>query len=335
MSADFEIQLSLRALDLVNSSGLQKCSNPYATVHIFDPYGETSVAQTVGSTEMINNSSSPKWTKVFYLDWSFGEAVHVNVEVYDKMERGSDLLMGSCDFEIGEIVTSKGGCKAKVMKGGGGTISAHVEKNRSSEAKFYLQLRAVGLTNVTTEIFRLSASFFTISRKHTESPSNIEDIWIVVYRSGFIAGNLSPMWKKIKLSLSALCDSDKDRSLMIEVFHLKRNSEHIFIGKSETSVNNLLALRNPIGNADNDLSLKLLKDGTEVGYIDVLEANVVESSGRRSGPQRIDSRISTIETPIINPIGDPTFLNYLSGGCELKLCIGIDFTASNGRLHFT
>jgi len=295
MSADFEIQLSLRAA-LVNSSGFQKCPDSYATVHIYDPYDETSVAQTVGSTEMIKNSLSPKWTKVFYLDWNFGEVCSLKVEVYDKMKRGSDLLIGSCEIEIGEIVTSKGGYKAKVMKGGSGTIFAHVEKNRRSEAKLHLQLRAVGLTNVTTEIFDWSHSFFTISRKHTEYQSNIENIWIVVYRSGFIAGTL---WKKLILSLSALCNSDQDRSLMIEIFYLEKNGKHIFIGKSETSVNNLLTLRNPVGNAEKVLSLKLLKDGTEAGYIDVLEANVVESSGRRT-----NSLISTIETPVINPIGE-------------------------------
>lgn len=52
----------------------------------------------LGKTEVIKNTLSPDWTKVFVFDFELGHPVHIAISVYDEVRKGSNKAMGSAKF---------------------------------------------------------------------------------------------------------------------------------------------------------------------------------------------------------------------------------------------
>ena len=111
------------------------------------------------------------------------------------------------------------------------------------------------------------------------------------------------------------------------------------MGSVETSVSGLVAAKATSG-------LTLTKDGEGTGTIAVLIAAV-------HGIESLEDKMAALdvaepaeeeeETPPPPPMPSappipftppppvpPSFLDYINGGCEMQLCVAIDFTGSNG-----
>jgi len=67
----------------------------------------------------IKNSLSPEWTKVFVFDYELGTPTKVAVNIFDEVRKGENKSMGSCVFDIGEVLGARGSTKAKRVNGGG------------------------------------------------------------------------------------------------------------------------------------------------------------------------------------------------------------------------
>jgi len=107
-----KVQLSLRAFKLNNVSSFFKISNPYAVVNKFKPQKPENI-HILTRTEAIKNDLSPKWSSAIILDWNFGEDFFVRADVYGEMKKSEGRFMGYCEFEIGNILRSKGGIEIK------------------------------------------------------------------------------------------------------------------------------------------------------------------------------------------------------------------------------
>jgi hypothetical protein len=107
-----KLQLSVFAQDLV---GDEAC-NPFAVVA--EVHSEEGKDPTViGKTEVLKNTKSPDWTKIFIIDkFNLGRPMHVLVTIQDEL---SNKSLGSAMFEVGSVLGTKGGVVGKEIKSGG------------------------------------------------------------------------------------------------------------------------------------------------------------------------------------------------------------------------
>jgi len=305
------------------------------------------------------------------MDYGFGKPTRINVGIYDEVRKlNIDKPMGSAVFEIGEILGSPGGVKAKKLKNGG-TVFVRVEKAPEQDAgAFNFTLRGIKLKNVEG-MFSRSDPFFEVSRliKATGGFS-----WQPVYRSKHINNDLNPKWEPVTIDVNQLCDGDLDKPIMITVWDWEKSGKHTPMGNFETTVNAMLRVVMPGGNdstksLDTKKAFQLKRRGKHFGLIVVTAASIsggtrTEGTGsapsdapfsmalgglpsQSQQPPAVATRpaqmtaplapVAPLPQPIPPPMAyapstpsKPKFVDYISGGCELQMCVAIDFTGSNG-----
>lgn len=346
-----KVKLSLSARRLPNVAGLGKgTSDPFCVVTKLAEGASQPVV--LGKTEVIKNSLSPDWTKVFVFDYELGHPVHIAISVYDEVRKGTNKAMGSAKFELGGILGAKGNVKAKKMKGGG-TIFAHVEKY-SGSGTLRLALQGIKLKN-TEGMFGKSDPFYEVKRKVT-GPSG--DVWDVIYRSQHISNDLNPQWADSTIDLAALCGGNLDQHIQISVYDHEKSGKHVLMGEIETSVRALVA-------AKDSGPLTLRRKGKDKGKLAINRADLIgmEDLSTQVAGMSLTGGASAPPLPMPVPVpvpapasstgayvpgsapayvpgapasappaasGSPTFVDYISGGCQLNLCVAVDFTGSNG-----
>ena len=157
-----------------------------------------------------------------------------------------------------------------------------------------LKLRTGGLSSLT--------SWFSFSVRYEiqRRAQGLEDIYTQVFLSEEREGR-NPMYKKTKIQMQQLCNSDPKRPLK---FLIVSGEKAVSFGI--TTVEQLKV--NPY------IDLQMIKDGTPAGQI-FIENLVIQEN--------------------------PNFADYLNAGWQLSLSVAIDFTASNLQifdprsLHFT
>lgn len=317
------IELSLKALDLKNVAGMLKgTSDPFAVVtQMSTASGEK--PQVIGKTETIKNTLSPSWTHVFEFDYEMGSAMKLIVTIFDEETKRDNKPMGSALFDVGELLGARGNRKAAKLRQGG-KIIAHVRES-AGVGMIRLQLKANKLKNTEGFGFRnKSDPFFEISRQINSAGG---DTWDNVYRSETIMNKLDPDWNMATLQLRTLCGGNLDLPLKVTVFDHESSGKHEYMGEFETTVNGLVtACTN--GAEDNSKAITVQKRGKAAGVVYILKADV-------SGTEDLEQRMATVsvqDNRQVAPTGPtPSFPNYLSGGLELNVVVGIDFTGSNGN----
>lgn len=284
------------------------------------------------------------------MDYEFGKLIHFQVAIFDEIRKAkNDKSMGSAVFEIGAILGSKGNVRAKRLKKGG-VIFARIDKKKQVRSgDFTLHLMGYKLKNVEG-MFSKSDPFFEV---HAQTA---EDVYgKLVYRSKHVKNNLNPRWDPVTLDLDLLCKGDKEKAVRISVFDHEKNGKHTFMGAVTTDVNLLIAAKTHVGardfkSIDTGRGLQLKKKTKETGKLIVAAAAVRNSAPTPQPPKaNNDAEISLPATMAEVSIGEtedevnvtaefgiaPTFVDYLSGGCEINTCVAIDFTGKFGKTIFS
>jgi hypothetical protein len=286
--------------------------------------------EVVGKTEVIKNELSPNWVKVFMLDYELGSMTKLAVSIFDEVRKGENISMGSCIFDVAEVLGSRGGTKAKRVKGGGSVYMCA----RKAVGSGVLRLKMAGkkLKNVEG-MFSKSDPFFEVSRRLDAAGGQT---WDNVFRSEWCKDNLNPEWQEAAIELSILCDGDLNKPIIISVFDHESKGDHTPMGQLETSVNGLKAA------AQNRTLLQLKCKGNDSGEIIIQKADVC---GIEEVTQKMQSASISAPAPtqgVFKPAasgssaskatgrGGDMFLEYVAGGCELNVAVAIDFTGSNG-----
>ena len=310
------VELSLYALKLKNVAGVGKgTSDPFAVVTKIATRRDAK-PEVLGKTEVIKNSLSPHWVQVFTLDYELGTPCKIAVNIFDEVRKSSNKPMGSAVFDVGELLGARGNTKAKKLKHGG-TIFAHVRK-ASGSGLLRLKLKGTGLKN-TEGMMRKSDPFFELSRK-VDSAGGLT--WDNVYRSMPVRNNLNPDWKDATVQLSVLCGGDLDLPVRVSVFDYESSGKHVPMGEFETSVNGLKT----------GSTFKLRKKGKDTGTVTVVRSEVagVEEVTQKMAATSVSPSPKTYVPSAASSNTSPTFVDYVSGGCELNVVVAIDFTGSNG-----
>jgi Copine/C2 domain len=145
--------------------------------------------------------------------------------------------MGAALFEIGECLGARGNIKAKKMNDGG-TLFCRVAKAAAVEyGTIELGFRGIKLKNVDG-MFSKSDPFLVLS---AQSDSAAGRTWFPVHRSEVVQNDLNPIWQPCSIPMEKLCDGDKSRPILIEVFDWEKSGKHQAMGRFETTVNGLMA----------------------------------------------------------------------------------------------
>ncbi|KAL7488335.1 hypothetical protein ACHAW6_013919 [Cyclotella cf. meneghiniana] len=329
-----KLQLTLHASGLKNVAGAFKgTSDPFAIVTLLGS-APSEKPRVLGKTEVIKNSLSPKWTTSFVFDYDFGKETHINVSIVDEVRKKTDKPMGSAVFEIGDILGSRGSIKAQKLKKGG-TLYARLQKPPAlSAGNLALSLRGIKLKNVEG-LFKKSDPFYELRRTY-DGPSG--GSWTAVYRSKQVKDNLDPKWEPATVDVNALCDGDLARRVQVAVFDWEKDGKHESMGSFETSVEELLKA------VELKSTFTLKKGSKSVGSIVVDQCKItgVESPAPSTAVQSaaVDPSIVPVPVPVaqlgnmsLSGAGSgqkPSFVDYVTGNCDLGLCVAIDFTGSNG-----
>lgn len=163
---------------------------------------------------------------------------------------------------------------------------------------------------------RKSDPFFELCR-HVDLAGNTA--WDTVYRSDTVRDDLEPAWEEATIELSLLCGGDFNLPILIRVFDHEGSGRHVLMGKFETTVN---ALVESYLDDDTTRCMTLVGRGGETGSIFVEMAQVSLPEG---DPNLMSARNSILERR------RPDFVEYINGGCDIKVTVGIDYSASNGH----
>jgi len=271
--------------------------------------------------------------------------MNIAVDVFDEGRKGKDIAMGTASFNINELLGVKGSTMAVKMKKGGKVI-ARVEKLKGT-GTLRLKLSGSKLKDIESGLFNKSDPFFQIMRKHY-GKGGFE--WHAVHKSDVVKDNLNPTWREHTIPLNTLCGGDLDAPLLLTVSDYESDGKHDQMGQVEITVNKLV---NTVG----QVGLYMIdKKGKNVGTIIVntaeisgietvhnendssIESKMNDMSATPHEPQTTEAsakapgtpKVASPSTPVIYTPSSTSFVDYISGGCEIKLCVAIDFTGSNG-----
>jgi Ca2+-dependent lipid-binding protein len=330
-----KLELSLNASGLKNVAGggpFKGKSDPFAVVtNIATTPG--SKPQVIGRTEVCNNTLNPEWTTTFFIDYELGTPSSLAVSIFDHEEKQGreHKPMGSAVFDVAAMLGARGNTKAKKLKKGG-TLFAHVAKVQG-QGVLRLRLKGLDLKNVEGWVGK-SDPFFEISRQVNAAGGAT---WDNVYRSKSVPDTLNPTWDDATMELSTLCNGDLDRPIRIQVFDYEGTGKHVSMGAFETTVNNLVAssAEGGAGTDQRPFTLQSKKGGRDVGRVQVLKALVAGHSTSTDVTEKM-ATMSVEDKAVVAAAAattkkGPTFVDYISGGCEINVVVAIDFTGSNGN----
>jgi len=271
---------------------------------------------------------SPTWTNTFTIDYSLGKPTHINVGIWDGVRNINDKAMGSAMFEIGDVLGSSG-VKAKRLQKGGTLFVRIVKASPSSGMLHVSSVRGSNLASVEGGFFNKSDPFFEISKK-VNGPGGYA--WTIVYRSEYVKDSLNPRWNGFEVSMDQLCGGDQSQPILISVFDNESSGRHVPMGSVETCVSAL---------AGYAATFTLRgKKGKSAGTIEFAGVELPSSSRPVPQPTLANAPYAS-PVPVMMPPpaasrpfappNRPTFVDYVSGGCELHMCVAIDFTGSNGE----
>ncbi|CAH0489482.1 unnamed protein product [Peronospora farinosa] len=320
------VELRCRCKGLKNSDFLSR-SDPFIVLYMQE--AQKKGWREVGRTETINNTLDPTFAKSFQVDFFFEEIQRLRFEVFDRdsaSERLSDHdFLGCVEITMGQLMSSKGqSAVLKLLQNDNGkghvyNLSGHVviDAEEVSTCADMVNVRFTA-TKLDNKDGWLGASdpFLNIYRLRDENADPLAPTsWVLVWRSEVIMNNCNPKWRRATLSIQTLCNGNLSRLLKIECMDWEKNGKHQFIGSCTVKAAEFVT--------------------GDVRSLELINRDIQARKGKRYK----NSGVLVLEQ--IEYFKRRTFAEYLRGGCEISLIVGIDYTASNGSpsdpasLHYT
>ncbi|KAG6611232.1 copine-like protein [Phytophthora cinnamomi] len=320
------VELRFRCKGLKKSDLLSQ-SDPFIVLYMQE--AQKRGWREIGRTETIQNTPDPTFAKSFQVDFFFEEVQRLRVEVFDRdssSERLSDHdFLGCVEITMGQLMSSQGqSAILKLLQNDKNrrhvhNLSGHVvidaEEVSTCADMINVRFTATKLDN-KDGWFGASDPFLNIYRLRDENADPLATTsWILVWRSEVIMNNCDPKWRRATLSVQTLCNGNLSRLLKIECMDWEKNGKHQFIGSCTVKAAEFVT--------------------GEIRSMDLINRERQAKKGKKYK----NSGVLVLEQ--IELFKRHTFAEYLRGGCEVSLIVGIDYTASNGSpsdpssLHYT
>lgn len=307
-----QIELSLSASSLRDRDMLSK-SDPMAVIYT---KGRNGRLEELGRTEVVSNSLNPTWITKVNVTYHFEVVQTLVFHVFDvdtqfhnvnvqMLKLDEQQFLGEASCALSQIVTRSDRLLTLDLAQHDeaahprscGKLTVHAEESINSKITTEMIIRCSDLDN--KDLFSKSDPFLVIS-KIAES-----GVPIPICKTEVIKDNLDPTWKPVSLNIQQV--GSKDSPLIIECFNFNSNGKHDLIGKIQKSLVDL----EQIHSSKNGVNLYLPAPTGHDYHNKVLKSQLF-----------VDKFSESVQY---------TFLDYLTGGCELNFMVAIDFTASNGN----
>ena len=305
-----QVQLFISCRKLKDMDVFSK-SDP--TVEVYRKSTREGEWNKLGRTEVIWDNLNPDFTTYFLLEFHFEEQTFLKFKVYDVNDKSESIqnsdYIGEAETTLGEIIGSPGQQLIKTLRIPGnkesrGNIVLRTEQTTISREKIQLKVSAKDLEDISG-FFSKFKPFFYVSRVMENGT------YQRVYASEHCSGK-SPSWKRFEKLAGELCNNDYNRPLLIEVYDYHSSGNHQFVASAQ-------------------FTLQEITEGGQRSFPLKNKTKAKKKKYKNSG---------TIIISEINTVQIHNFLDYIAGGCEIALVVGLDFTASNrdprnpSSLHF-
>ncbi|KYQ93593.1 phospholipid-binding protein [Tieghemostelium lacteum] len=278
-------------------------SDPMVLVYAQDP--RTQSWNKIGQTEMVKNNLSPQFKTPVRMDYYFEEVQNLRFTVID-VDNADHLDKIQEQDMIGETTTTL----SNILSRAGQTLETDLlDKSKKFSGKIRVSCEELKSTNQTLRI-RLGCShldkkdlfgktdcYILISRK-TNNAAGFGQ----VYQTEVIKNTLDPIFAEISIKLEDICGGDVTAPVKFDFYDWDSIGKHDYIGTCLASVQDLLK--------------------PQASFNIINEKKQKKSSYKNSGVLKV------FEAELFR---EYNFIEYLVGGCEVSLIVGIDCTGSNGE----
>ncbi|KAL4495099.1 hypothetical protein ABPG72_007206 [Tetrahymena utriculariae] len=267
----------------------------------------------LGRTNVIQDNLNPNFIESFIVNYKFEEYQPVKFEVWDYDSPSRSNFLGQVECSLGEIVKQPNQILLLNLADEQGKIQYDGSKNPKN-GKIMVRYEEVFESNDIV-MFQLSTQKVHVSRfilnlflRIYRKSENGEPI--LIYQSSNSGKSIKN--KTIKLEGQKLCNSDYNVPVVFEVWNKGVFGSEELIGYFEASVNEL-----------RDKMERIKEEGLIPVQFKLKQDN------RKNAIHTDNSQIGTVTFHKTEVITLPSFLDYLRGGTQINLVIGIDFTGSN------
>ncbi|KAM9953793.1 hypothetical protein ACTFIR_008887 [Dictyostelium discoideum] len=290
-----KVELRIKCHKILDKDTLSK-SDPRVSVYEKDRAG---LFRLIGKTETIQNQLSPEFKTPIVIDYRFEEIQVLKFEIHD-VDKNDEDFIGDASCTLTSILSKPGQtvCLQLLTKSGkhagSMTVIAEEIKNTLQTIKFNL----IGKKFDKKDLFGAGCDpYLIISRK---VPST--NTFVKIYESQVQKGTLNPVFSGIEMKLEELCGGDMQREIKFEFYDWDRIGKHDYIGEFHTNAQELLQPNQAF--------------------------NVINSHKQEKKSGYKNSGTVSVSDAVIER--EYNFLEYIMGGCQMNLIVGIDCTASNG-----
>lgn len=302
-----KIEVLVSCNDLVNLDEFSP-SDPLCVLFI-KQFGQW---KEYGRTEVIIDTPNPQFTTSFLLEYEPEANQQLLFSVYDIDSRSEHLtkhdFVGSIELPLTSLIQE--GNKIE-------TLSKSLHVPGQSQARGWINITSEFIVSNCRGKVALHMGGSKLDKKGIFSLSKT-DVFLEVgrsissvhfhpiYRSEVVHKSQDPRWHPFELSVSKLCNGDQNRPIRFSCWNKKCNGCEL-IGHAETTLKDIESHRGKLWKA---MELREPKKALKKNY-------------KNSGTLRILHCKMDLQHSL---------LDFINGGCHLKLMIAIDFTASNGDI---
>lgn len=311
------VELRFRCKGLKKADLLSQ-SDPFLVLYLQDQNARG--WRELGRTETVRNTPDPSFTTAFQLDFFFEELQRLRIEAFDRDSASESLtahdFLGCVELTMGQLMAAQGQSMVLALlrddshrrrhsHGVSGHVVISAEEVSACADRLRVRFAASKLDN-KDGWFGASDPFLNIYRLRDagSDPTSPSAVWLHVWKSEVVMDNLNPRWRQVTLSVQTLCNGDLSRVLKLECMDWEKNGRHQLIGSAIVKAGELVA--------------------GEARRFELINRERQLKKGKRYK----NSGVLVIED--IECFREHTFAEFLRGGCEVSLILGIDYTASNG-----
>lgn len=256
----------------------------------------------LNKTEVIWNELNPRFSTCIELDYLFEVEKSLKFSIFDADldSKGNEVkgdFLGESIYTLSQIVGNKGHWLEKnLVDEDSRLVNGHIYVRAEEITEFSSHM--VSIIFEGKNIYYKAGCCQVFKPKFYLYRMMETDEHQRVYASEALRGK-SPKWKEMSKSLQELVNGQENRPILFELIDFSCIGRHKVIGSFQFSLSDIKERRRNSFNLRNENCPR-----DNLGEI----------------------RIASVNFTI-----DPTFLDYIYGGCSINLVIGIDFTSSNGN----
>jgi len=247
---------------------------------------------SAGQTEVVKDATNPNFSACVTTEFIFETHQYLRFEVVDTSYHPSYEVIGFVDITLGRIMGMKNQLALLNLqnKEGKEVGKIIIQGERTGHSTSKVIWQWSGVKLMNTDgWFDKSDPFLRFMKKRDNGD------YLQVHESEIIMDNLNPIWKPFKIMDYKLCGADHHKTFKIECWDWEKDKNYQYIGACELTLDDLK-------NGKREFELRHPKHKKKTGTLKLLHFALQ--------PQY-------------------SFIDYVRGGQQLKVMLGVDFTGSN------